>query len=438
MGHYLPTTPDQRQRMLQAMGFASIDDLFADLPKDMMLDHLDLPNGISEMALVSEFNAMAQANTVYPHIFRGAGAYDHYIPSVVKRMVAKEEFVTAYTPYQAEISQGILQGIFEYQSMICALTDMDVSNASVYDGASAAAEAVAMCGDRNRQTVLVSATVHPHTIQTVKTYCSGNGMICVVIPAKDGITDQAALTQALTDEIAAVVVQQPNFFGQLEPAQELGALVHQTKAKYILCVNPIAAAICKTPGECDADIAVGEGQPLGMALNFGGPYLGFMAAKTGLARKLPGRIAGQTVDHDGKRCFVLTLQAREQHIRREKASSNICSNQALCAMTAGVYLSTMGPKGLAEVATQCYDKAHYLAQQLCAIAGFSLVYTGAFFHEFVTTCPVEPERVLSALADKGILGGLPVEGGILWCATEKATKESIDQVVAIIKEVTSQ
>lgn len=435
MGNYLPSTREQRQAMLQEMGFQSLDELFEGLPQDMLLKELNLAEGVSELEVDTYVRQIASKNKVYSSIYRGAGAYDHYIPAVVRRMVAKEEFVTAYTPYQAEISQGILQAIFEYQTMICNLTDMDVSNASVYDGATAAAEAMAMCRERKRNKVLVAGTSHPHTIETIQTYLHANSMECVVVDAKDGLLDIEQLRNGLDKEVAAVYVQQPNYYGLLESAEEIGILTHEVGGKFVMGVNPIASAILKTAGESGADVAVGEGQPLGMPLSFGGPYLGFMAVKSPLVRKLPGRIVGETVDKDGKRCFVLTLQAREQHIRREKASSNICSNQALCAFTASVYMSAMGAYGMEEAAKQCYQKAHYLAQELGNIEGLELYHKGAFFHEFITTCPVPVDCVMKALDEKGILGGLPVEQGILWCVTEKNSKASIDEVVSIVKEV---
>ena len=434
MGSYLPSTAEQKRQMLEAVGVSSMDALYDGVPASIRLDRLDLAPGLSELEVSAHMRALAAKNRVFGSIFRGAGAYDHYIPSIVERVCNKEEFLTAYTPYQAEISQGILQSIFEYQTMICELTGMDASNASVYDGASAAAEAVAMCRDRKRRRVLISATAHPAVIQTVQTYCAGAGEEVALIPMKDGHTGLDALRELLCETDACVYLQQPNFYGLLEDAETAGAIAHEAGAKYIMGVNPIAAAILKTPRECGADIAVGEGQPLGMPLAFGGPYLGFMACTQALFRKLPGRIAGETVDAAGERCYVLTLQAREQHIRREKASSNICSNQALCAMRAAVYLSAMGPGGLQQAARLCHAKAHYLAGQLAEI-GFPMRYSGEFFHEFVTDTPVPAEQALEALEAHGILGGLPVEGGILWCATEKNTKAQMDALIAVLKEV---
>ena len=435
MGSYVPHTRQEREDMLRAVGVSSMRELYADVPQSVYLNApLNLPQGMGEMDLRARMEEMAAKNRVFPVILRGAGAYDHYIPSIVKSVTAREEFVTAYTPYQAEISQGVLQSIFEYQTMMCELTGMDVSNASVYDGASAAAEAAAMCRERKRTVTLISATVHPDTLATVKTYAWAAGTPVEVIPQKDGVTDVDALRAMLTEQTACVIVQTPNFLGALEPAQEVIEAAHAAGAKAVLSCNPIALALMKSPGELGADIAVAEGQPLGLPLSYGGPYLGIMATRQAMMRKLPGRIVGETVDNRGERAFVLTLQAREQHIRREKASSNICSNQALCALTAGAYLTAMGPQGLREVAQRCMDNAHYLQRELEA-AGLARVGDAPFFHEFVTRCPVPAEKLLSALEAQGILGGLPVEEGILWCATEKVNKAKLDRVVAIVREV---
>ena len=435
MGSYQPSTQAERQAMLESIGCQSMDDLYAQVPPEMRLDHLELPDGKSELEVRRVLEGIAAKNTVFPSVFRGAGAYKHYIPAIVKSVTSKETFLTAYTPYQAELSQGVLQSIFEYQTMICALTGMDASNASIYDGASAAAEAVAMCRDRKRSTVLISAAAHPMVRRTVETYCFGNGMEVKTVPVKNGFTDAQALADLLDDTVACFYLQQPNYYGRIESAKELGETAHAAGAKFIMGVNPIAMAVLKTPGECGADIAVGEGQPLGMPLSFGGPYLGFMAATSALTRKLPGRIVGETTDHDGRRAYVLTLQAREQHIRREKASSNVCSNQALCAMTAAVYLAAMGPDGLRQVAESCMAHARYAAQRVCDVPGFDMVYPGPYFHEFVTTCPVKPEKLTAGLEARGILGGLPIEQGILWCATEMNTKDEIDALEAAIREV---
>ena len=436
MGSYVPSTGAQREEMLRAVGVTGTRELFRDVPEQMLLhEPLKIPHGMSELDVSRAMSAMAEKNRVYATVLRGAGSYDHYIPSIVKYIPAKEEFLTAYTPYQAEMSQGLLQSIFEYQTMICELTGMDVSNASVYDGATAAAEAAAMCRDRRRRVTLISGAAHPDTINTVRTYCYGTGDELCVVPVKDGKTDPEALKKMLTAEVASFYVQQPNFFGQFEDAEALGQAVHEAGAQYIMGCNPIALAIMKTPRACGADIAVGEGQPLGLPMGCGGPYLGYMAATEKMMRKLPGRIVGETTDHDGRRAYVLSLQAREQHIRREKASSNICSNEALCALTAGLYMATMGPDGMADVARQSMAKAHYLAKELCAVPGVELAYTGEYFHEFVTHMP-RREAVLSALAEGDILGGLPVgEDGVLWCATEKVSRAQLDKAVSIVKEV---
>ena len=436
MGRYIPSTKAEQQELLKAIGVDSVSAFFKDVPDSVLLkERLNLPSGKSELEVRRAVEAMGKENKVFGTILRGAGAYQHYIPSIVKYITAKEEFVTAYTPYQAEMSQGILQSIFEYQTMICELTGMAASNASVYDGASAAAEAVAMCRDRKRTVALVSATTHPDVVATIRTYCYGAGYEMRIVPAKDGRTDMDALKEACTADVCCFYVQQPNFYGNFEDCTALGEIAHAGGAKYIMGCNPMALAVSKTPAACGADIAVGEGQPLGMPLSFGGPYLGFMAATNAMTRKLPGRIVGETVDADGNRAYVLTLQAREQHIRREKASSNVCSNQALCALTAAVYMSTMGPEGIKQAAMQSMSKAHYFANALAEIPGVSVQNSEAWFHEFVTTLPVAADEVLNALAAQDILGGLPVEGGILWCVTEVVSKEQLDNAVAIIKEV---
>lgn len=436
MGSYVPSTAQERQEMLASIGLCSIDELFSHIPDSLKLKgELNLPSGKSELEVCRTMEHIAAQNIVFDSIFRGAGAYDHYIPAIVKSVTGKEEFVTAYTPYQAEISQGVLQSIFEYQTMICELTGMDVSNASVYDGATAAAEAVNMCCERSRNVVFCSAAAHPDTIEVVKTYCWASGHEFVLVPAKDGKTDWNSIVPQLDKKTSACLyIQSPNFFGQIEDVQQAAEAVHAVGAKLIMGCNPIALGLYKTPAELGADIAVGEGQPLGMPLSFGGPYLGFMATTKAMMRKLPGRIVGETTDVDGKRAFVLTLQAREQHIRREKASSNICSNQALCAMTAAVYLAAVGPEGLNQVANLCYQKAHYLMQQLTAIPGITLRYQGPFFHEFVTD-QADANRILLKLEQEGILGGLPLsDGGILWCTTEKNSKADIDRMVGIIRK----
>ena len=433
MGTYVPNTDAQKQAMLSTIGVGAVEELFAAVPREMLVDSLDLPEGLSELSVRQKVTAMARKNRVYDTVLRGAGAYRHFIPAVVRSVTSREELVTAYTPYQAEISQGILQSIFEYQTMICALTGMDVSNASVYDGSTAAAEALAMCRDRKRTKAYVSACADPQSIETMKTYCFGSNMELEIIPEKDGRTDLEALKAALGTDAACFYLQQPNFYGSMEDARTAGEIVHAAGAKYIMGCNPIALAVMETPAACGADVAVGEAQPLVLDVAFGGPYLGYMAATKAMFRKLPGRIVGQTHDVDGNVGYVLTLTAREQHIRREKASSNICSNQALCAFTAGVYLTAMGADGLRQAATLSMSKAHYFAAELEKI-GLPRIHTGEYFHEFVTKCE-NPSKVLRALDENGILGGLPVEDGILWCVTELVSKAELDRAAAIIKEV---
>ena len=436
MGSYVPGTKQEQLAMLQTMGLNSMDDLYVDVPEDLRLkDGLNLPAGKSELEVRRSVTRLAEANKVYDSIFRGAGAYRHYIPSMVRCVIEKESLVTAYTPYQAEISQGILQSIFEYQTMICELTGMDVSNASVYDGATAAAEAIAMCVDRKRKVAVVSAAVNPAVMATIRTYAFGSGTEIVVAPEKDGVTDVEALKDILDKQSACLLIQSPNYYGNLEDAQTLCDMAHDAGAKFVMSVNPISMGILKTPGEYGADIAVGDGQPLGLPIAYGGPYIGFMAATQAMMRKLPGRIVGQTVDANGDTAYVLTLQAREQHIRREKASSNICSNQAMCALTVGVYLSSMGATGLAEAARQSAAKAHYLASRLSE-AGLKVTNSVEYFNEFVTESDKSSASILKALDENDILGGLPLDDHrILWCCTEMNSKEEMDAVAAIIKEV---
>ncbi len=432
MGGYLPAAPEERARQYELLGLSGPRALYRDIPDQVYLDApLDLPAPKSELEVRRAMEDLAAQNVRFSTILRGAGAYDHFIPAAVGRIASKEEFVTAYTPYQAEISQGVLQSIFEFQTMICELTGMDAANASVYDGASAAAEGVAMCRDRKRTKAIVSGAAHPDVIATIQTYCFGADTEVVVTPVKDGRTD---LTGLVDDQTACVYLQQPNFYGLLEDGAALAAAAHAGGAKLIAGVNPITLGVLEPPAAWGADIAVGEGQPLGLPLSWGGPYLGFMATTQAMMRKLPGRIVGQTADQEGRRAFVLTMQAREQHIRREKASSNICSNEALCALTASVYLSMLGPGGLKQVGEQCYAKAHYLADKLCALPGVRLRFPGPFFHEFVTDLR-GPADVLAGLEAKGILGGLPLKDGLLWCVTEKQTREELDAAAAIVKEV---
>ena len=435
MGTYVPDTMEEQRALLKETGLSNMEDLFSMIPDNVRLkEKLNLPEGMSEMEVLEEMKRIADENRVFRSIFRGAGAYNHFIPAMVNNVIEKETLQTAYTPYQAEISQGVLQSIFEYQTGICELTGMDVSNASVYDGATAAAEAVAMCRERKKNKAVISGAINPEVIETVKTYCFGNDMELVIIPEKDYLTDVSALKEAMDEDVACVLIQHPNYFGNLEDAEEIGNIAHDVKAKLIMSVNPISLGLIKSPAEYGADVAVGDGQPLGLPISFGGPYIGFMATTDAMKRKLPGRIVGKTVDGDGRTGYVLTLQAREQHIRREKASSNICSNQALCALAVGVYLAAMGPKGLKQAASLSASKAHYMASKLSE-AGFETV-NDDFLNEFVTVSEKGSRKVIDALEEKGILGGLPLdEKRILWCCTEMNSRSQIDEVVDIVKEV---
>ena len=434
MGRYVPETLSEQEAMLKQIGLEKIDDLYAMVPEEARLQDLHIPSGKSEMEVLEDLSSVADKNRVYQSIYRGAGVYKHYIPAIVSTITSKEEFLTAYTPYQAEISQGVLQSIFEYQTQICELTGLDVSNASVYDGAVAAAEALFMSLERNKDEVLVADTVDPQTLAVMKTYCESRDVKIVMVQNKDHRVDVEDLKAKLNERSAGLYVESPNYYGLIEEIEECTKIVHENKTKMIMGCDPIALAIYKSPGEMDVDIAVGEGQQLGMPMGFGGPYLGFMTCKKELMRKLPGRIVGETTDHDGRRAYVLTLQAREQHIRREKASSNICSNEALCAMTASVYLAAMGPGGMEKVALSCYNNARYLEERLKEL-GFKRVDEGEYFNEFLTTSPIDPKVLEEKLSDKKILSGLQVEDKILWCATELNTKEKIDVLADAIKEV---
>ncbi len=437
MGTFIPNTREEQLKMLNEIGYKDFDDLFKVIPAEAKVKgELNLPEGMSEIEVDRKVEGLAAKNVVFRSIFRGAGAYNHYVPAAVDAIANKEEFLTAYTPYQAEISQGILQSIFEYQTMIAEITGMDIANASMYDGASAAAEACWMCKDRKHSTIYVSEAIDERIRTVINTYSFGRESKVVVIPQKDGVTDKDALKAALADDPAAscFLMQYPNFFGIVEDADELCKITQDAGAKFIMYCHPLALGALKSPGEVGADIAVGEGQPLGLGLEFGGPYLGFLATREKNMRQMPGRLIGETVDTRGDRGFVLTIQAREQHIRREKASSNICSNEAWCALRAGIYLSTIGKEGFGKVACLCSSKAHYMAEEL-GKAGLKLHFDKPFWNEFVTECP-DADKLLAALEAKGILGGLKLPCGcVLWCCTELNTKEDIDEVVSIVKEV---
>lgn len=442
MGSYVPNTVSQQEDMLKVIGCDGFNDLFKQIPDEVLLkSELNIPIGLPELSVAKKMTELASMNKVYHTIYRGVGAYRHYIPSIVKQVTGKEEFMTAYTPYQAEISQGVLQSIFEYQTMICELTGMDVSNASVYDGATAAAEAVIMCLEKKKSKMILAETMNPQILETIKTLCSGMKVEFILAKEKGGVVDLEYLQSIVSDETAGILIQHPNYYGLLEDASKVGEIAKSCNARYVIHSNPIALGIIKTPREYGADIAIGEGQPLGLPLSFGGPYLGFMATTDALVRRLPGRIAGETKDSEGRRAFVLTLQAREQHIRREKASSNICSNQALCAMTAAVYLSTMGSEGLKKVGTLSMSKAHYLANRLCELPNFTMTFEGEYYHEFVTNYKGDRNSLQKGLEEHGILPGYPLvgkyEGSLVWCTTELNSKEEIDELITLIGKVES-
>jgi len=438
---YIPTTGEQQREMLDEIGLKSIDELFTDIPESVKLKApLNIPEAMSELELESHMRELAgkNKNTHEYTCFLGAGAYVHYIPAAVANLLSRQEFYTAYTPYQPEISQGTLQAIFEYQTMICNLTGMDVSNASLYDGATALAESAAMaCDTTGRNELVAIRSVHPESREVLETYAKFKGMVLKECGIKNGRADLEHLKSLLNGNTAAVLVQSPNFFGVIEDIKEISEIVHGNKSVLIVSCDPISLAVLKAPGDLGADIVVGEGQVLGNPLAFGGPYLGFMAAKKDFTRRMPGRIVGETIDRNGRRGFVLTLQTREQHIRREKATSNICSNQALNALAATIYLSIMGKKGLKKAAELSCRKAHYTYRKLMETGLFSPAFDATFFKEFMLIYKGDIEILNRHLLDKKIIGGLPAEryypefrGGYLVAVTEKRTKEDIDRFVS--------
>lgn len=442
---YIPVTDDDEKIMLKSIGANSKEDLFADVPEKVRLGReLSLNDPMSEIEVRKHVKSIADMNKSCEDLtcFLGAGAYDHYIPSVVRHVTRRSEFYTAYTPYQPEISQGTLQTIFEYQTMITDLTGMDVSNASMYDGATSCTEAARMAVESTkRKSIIVSKTVNPEVRKVLKTYMRFAGVQVIEADYKDGATDIEKLKSIVNNSIAGVIVQSPNFFGIIEHVEEIEKITHQSKALLIMSADPISLAILKSPGEYGADIAVGEGQSLGNSISFGGPYLGYMATTKKLMRKMPGRIVGQTVDTDGKRVFVLTLQAREQHIRREKATSNICSNEALNALAAGVYLAALGKEGIKEVAEQCLSKAHYAYKRIIESGKYKPLFTQPFFMEFAVKSELNPSYINKVLLDKGIIGGYdlskayPDTNALLFCVTEKRTKDEIDNLSDVLEGI---
>jgi glycine dehydrogenase subunit 1 len=445
---YVPHTEAEVRAMLERIGAHSIDALFEAVPAGQRFPALDLPQPLSEMEVLADLRALAARNQDAQHLacFLGAGAYNHYIPSVVGHITGRAEFYTAYTPYQPEVSQGTLQSIFEYQTMICALTGMDVSNASHYDGATAAAEAVIMAvssGRGKQRRVVLSPGLHPEYRQTIRTYTQGMDLTIV---GDDDLAnrDPRALAALVDDRTACLIVQNPDFCGRIWDLEGLAEQVHAHGALLVVACNPISLGLLRAPGDCGADVALGEGQPLGIPLAFGGPYLGFFACKQEHVRRMAGRLVGQTVDDKGRTGYVLTLSTREQHIRRERATSNICTNQGLNALAACVYLAALGKRGLRQVAELCYHKAHYAARRIGALPGYRVLADGPFFHEFIVRCPRPVAEINSHLLDRGILGGLDLgtvhpgqQSEMLICVTEMNSADQIDALVTALGEVSA-
>jgi glycine dehydrogenase subunit 1 len=444
---YIPNTPLDEQEMLKEIGLESIDQLFNDIPGDVLLKReLNIPESKSELEVTTYLKSLADKNCSLSELtsFLGAGAYDHYIPSVVDAIISRSEFYTSYTPYQPEISQGTLQYIFEFQTLICKLTGMDIANASLYDGGTAITEAALMaCASSRKDEIIISTGVNPQARRILKTYAHAQHLKVVEVDTKDGVTDQEALEKLVSDNTAAVIVQNPNFFGIIEDLKSIGEIAHKgKKTSFIASVNPIALGLLKRPGELGVDVVVGEGQPLGISLSFGGPYLGFMATKKDYMRKLPGRIVGETTDLDGKRSFVLTLSAREQHIRREKATSNICSNQGINSLAATVYMVTLGKEGLREVATQCVKKAHYAFNELTKSGKYKPLFNKPFFNEFALVSDKDVDELNKELRKENIMGGYNLgneypqyKNAVLYAVTEKRTKVEIDKLASVLEGI---
>lgn len=444
---FIPNTDSDRAAMLKTIGVASVQDLFRDVPAAAQLTKINLPHALSEMELLNELNAMAarNANLNEYACFLGAGAYNHFVPATVPHLIFRSEFYTAYTPYQAEISQGTLQTIFEYQSLICRLTGMDAANASHYDGATATAEAAILAVNAvpGRDKIIVSPTLHPEYRATLRTYLDGQDVEIVGDEDLKVSLDQV-LKKHLDDKVAGVIVQNPDFLGEYHDSKTIADRVHAAGALFIVNAYPISLGLFKAPAEYGADVVVGEGQSLGNAIAFGGPYLGIFATKEKYVRRMAGRLVGQTVDTKGRRGFTLTLQAREQHIRREKATSNICTNQALNALAACVYLSTLGKTGFKQVAELCYHKAHYAAKKINALPGYRVDLKKEFFNEFVVDCPAPVAKINATLESRKMIGGYDLsrdyphmKNSMLVAVTEMNSKEQIDALVRALAEATS-
>ena len=436
---YFPHTQQDIEQMLSVAGVKSMDELFGEIPQQLLFNReFNLPEAMSEIEIRNYFEALSKRNSNLV-CFAGTGVEDHYSPSVIAPLISRGEFLTAYTPYQPEISQGTLQYIFEYQSMICELTGMDVTNASMYDGTTATAEAMMMCVSiaKKRNKVLLSATVDPKVRRVVETYAKYQGVVIETIAEKDGVTDLADLEAKLAaDDVAGVILAQPNFYGIIEDYSGVADMCHAKKAQFVMNAKLSALAVLKTPAEWGADIACGDAQSLGIPMTYGGPYVGYLACTNTHVRKLPGRIVGATTDVDGKRAFVLTLQAREQHIRREKANSNICSNQSLMALYVTIYMSVMGHKGLSEACSLSYSGAHYLAEQLAATGKCTMAHDKPFFNEFAVKTSVPAQQILEKLLENGILGGVRIaDDTLLVCVTEQRTKAEMDKFAEIVSNI---
>ena len=438
---YIPNTDADRQAMMAAIGIRSVEELLTVVPDDVRLDGpLDLPPALSELELHDTMGEMAARNGSADRMasFVGGGMYDHFVPSAIGHLAGRSEFLTSYTPYQPEVSQGTLQGIYEFQTMICELTGLEVANASMYDGASATAEAAMLARSATgRDRVILAGSVHPHYVETVRTYAHGPGIEVEMLPCPNGTLDPGLLESALNEDTACVIVQHPNFLGCLESMSDLERVVHGAGALLVMAVDPISLGVIESPSAYGADIAVGEGQSLGNQVSYGGPALGFFAARDRFVRRMPGRIAGQTVDQADRRGFVLTLQAREQHIRRDKATSNICTSQQLNALMATIYLAIIGKEGLKEVAELCLHKSHYAAERIADLPGYELAFDRPFFKEFVVRTPAAPGEIVTRLADDGLLAGidlgrfpsLEIEDGLLIAVTERRTRAQIDRLI---------
>lgn len=441
---YLPHTPEERTEMLDVIGVASVDELFANVPETLRSGEPNIGKGMSELEVVRLLDGLQAQNLDLEHrpSFLGGGAYQHYVPSAVPAITGRSEFYTSYTPYQPEVSQGTLQVIYEFQTMIAELMGLDISNASLYDMATAVAEACTIAiNETRRSRVLVAAGVHPDSRQVVATYMRAQGFECVDL-GEDWTIDVERAGQLIDESIAGVVVQSPNFWGAIEPMQELCEAAHRSGALFIAAVNPLSLALLAPPGEYGADIGVGCGQPLGISLSYGGPYLGLIAVREGLERRLPGRIAGATQDSRGRKGYVLTLQAREQHIRREKATSNICTNHQLMALAATVYLSLLGKEGLRELAALCLRRAHYAAEMVTGLDGFGIAFEAPFFNEFTVKTPVPAAEINRHLLNAGIIGGLDLgqiderlDHFLTLAVTEMNDREQIDDLVETLRSL---